>query len=72
MWDISTEALEGAAVVSAARPDRWARVLDDDDLLEDMRDYFCYAQIKAQGEEYIQERHIPGGWCGLFGFGLAL
>ncbi|MEW5317091.1 MAG: hypothetical protein WDW38_008421 [Sanguina aurantia] len=60
MWDVSTEALEAAAAVSAARPDRWARVLDDDDLLEDMRDYFCYAQIKAQGEEYIQERHIPG------------
>ncbi len=32
---------------SASRPQRWAEVLSNETLLEDMHDYFTYAQVRC-------------------------
>jgi hypothetical protein len=56
MWDVSTSTLEAQAGSSEAQGDRWERVLNNPDLLEELRDYFTLAQIKAQGEECMEPR----------------
>lgn len=61
LWDISTEALEAAVVASACRPDRWSHILANADLLNDLHDYFYYAQVSGG---------VGGGAAGLPGPGL--
>jgi hypothetical protein len=63
MWDVSTATLEAQAAASEAQGDssRWERVLNNPDLLEELRDYFTYAQIKAQGEDCMEPRSTSGG-----------
>jgi len=61
MWDISTKVLEAQAAASAALGGaRWHRVLDNPPLLEELRDYFTYAQVKAQGEDSMAARDVRG------------
>lgn len=46
MWDVCTKVLDAQAAASVALgPERWHRVLDNPDLLEELRDYFTYAQV---------------------------
>lgn len=45
MWDVVPSVLSGQVATSASRPQRWAQVLGNDALLEDMVDYFTYAQV---------------------------
>lgn len=63
-WSVSTLALEAQAKAAAAAHDeaggRWAAVLDNAELLEQLRDFFYYAQIRAQGEDTMEPRNIPG------------
>lgn len=60
-WDVSSAPLERSAAASEAQGEsRWAAVVGDPDLLEEMRDYFMYAQVKAQGEDALEARHVPG------------
>jgi hypothetical protein len=51
LWSVSTSALEAqaktAAAAHAAAGGRWAAVLDNPELLEQLRDYFYYAQVGA-------------------------
>lgn len=60
MWDVSTATLEAQAAASQSQGDRWERVLNNPDLLEELRDYFTYAQIKAQGEDCMEPRSTSG------------
>ncbi|KAJ9526919.1 hypothetical protein QJQ45_017710 [Haematococcus lacustris] len=60
MWDVATYRLESQAAASSSGPGHWERVLGSQSLLSDLQDYFSYAQIKAQGEEAMGERHITG------------
>lgn len=47
-WDVNTAPLEGSAAASEAQGGeaRWAAVVGDTQLLEEMRDYFVYAQVE--------------------------
>lgn len=46
MWDVATRVLEAQAGASAARAGaRWERMLGNPALLEELRDYFTYAQV---------------------------
>jgi hypothetical protein len=69
IWDVNTSVLDpvapgadGAVVAesSAAAAARWAAVLDDQQLLQDLRDYFDYAQIRTQGESCMEPRARAG------------
>ncbi|KAF5841782.1 WD40-repeat-containing domain protein [Dunaliella salina] len=64
VWSVSTQALESqtqaAAALHAAAGGRWAAVLDNPELLEQLQDYFYYAQVRAQGEDTIEPRNIQG------------
>ncbi|KXZ56881.1 hypothetical protein GPECTOR_1g795 [Gonium pectorale] len=61
-WDINTVPLERSAADAAegGGESRWAAVLGDSELLQEMRDYFVYAQVKTQGEDALDSRAVPG------------
>ncbi len=63
MWDINTAALD-AQGHGVPPSERWPAVLDDPDLLDDMRQYFVYAQIKSQGEDCMELRDTSGAGPG--------
>ncbi len=58
VWDITATALTRSAADGGAQ--RWENVLADPQLVEEMREYFLYAQIKAQGEDCMAPRATPG------------
>ena len=58
MWDIDTEPITGRSSGSGAA--RWVALLGDEDLVEDVQDYWVYAQLKAQGEDTVAPRHVTG------------
>mmetsp|Transcript_12567 Transcript_12567/g.27123 ORF Transcript_12567/g.27123 Transcript_12567/m.27123 type:complete len:896 (+) Transcript_12567:296-2983(+) len=61
MWDISTATLEAAGESSKVTGvQRWEQVVGDSALVNDLRDYFYYAQVKAQGEDAMAPRQISG------------
>eukprot|EP00798_Chlamydomonas_sp_ICE-L_P020374 gene20374-27144_t len=60
MWDISTGVLEQSAAASEKENGRWEALVGDAELLSDMKDYFYFAQIKAQGEDSMAPRGISG------------
>lgn len=62
MWDISTAVLEQAATTSEKEEGskRWEKLVGDDELLNDLKDYFYFAQIKSQGEDSMAPRSITG------------
>jgi hypothetical protein len=55
VWEVNTSALlsqqpstsAAAAPVSSSRPD-WEQLVGDPALYEELRDYFCYAQLTTQ------------------------
>lgn len=62
MWDVQPEALGASSSPKAAAKDGgiWASVLDDPQLLSDIKDFFYFAQIQAQGEDSVESRQITG------------
>jgi hypothetical protein len=58
LWDIDLAAL----TQPSPKDDRERRLelVGSLALLEDLQDYFCYAQLRAQGEDISQPRNVPG------------
>lgn len=64
VWSVGSVALKGWASSSALTPEegvaRWERVIDNPELVQEIKEYFLYAQIKAQGEDSSAPREIKG------------
>jgi hypothetical protein len=63
MWAVNTAALAAAAADGGAGAAPFERLLDggrDGPFYSQMADYFCYAQLRAQGEDSVEERQVPG------------
>lgn len=63
MWAVNTDALDGAAADGGTGAAPFERLLDggrDGPFYSEMADYFCYAQLRAQGEDSVEERQVPG------------
>jgi hypothetical protein len=67
-WAVQPQHLEPAhapeAGASAQAAARWAAVVDDASLVSELRDYFDYAQVRIQGEDYSGPRRLSGEWAG--------
>lgn len=56
VWDVNTEVLLlqhtqsplGTAVVPSADKPNWPQLLGDEALFEELKDYFCYAQLTTR------------------------
>ena len=64
-WAVSPEALVPPAAREAAAPPPeqgglWAGVIDDPAALAEMKDFFYYAQLMAQGEDELGPRRVTG------------
>jgi WD40 repeat protein len=63
MWAVDTDTLDRAAAGGGAGAAPIERLLDggrDGPFYSEMADYFCYAQLRAQGEDSVEERQVPG------------
>jgi hypothetical protein len=68
VWDVNTAALGpqpsrqasfGSSSAAAAHS-KWAHLVGDPALLEELRDYFCYAQLLAQPQDTAGAYDITG------------
>jgi len=63
MWAVDTSALDATAAAGGAGAVPFERMLDggrEGAFYSEMADYFCYAQLRAQGEDAVEERRVPG------------
>jgi hypothetical protein len=71
IWDVNTAALgpqpsrqaSFGSSSAAAAASKWAHLVGDPALLEELRDYFCYAQLLAQPQDTAGAYDITGVHC---------
>jgi Ca2+-binding EF-hand superfamily protein len=63
IWSVGSVALQGWASTTLTPEDgiaRWEKVIDNPELVQELKEYFLYAQIKSQGEDSSAPRAIRG------------
>lgn len=74
MWDVNTSALDAldsqlqssvaaedsAASSIAAAEAKWSHLIGNPALLEELKDYFCYAQVLSQQQDSVGAYDITG------------
>ncbi|GAX79688.1 hypothetical protein CEUSTIGMA_g7129.t1 [Chlamydomonas eustigma] len=60
VWDVLPGVLGKMAEEAASGTGRWEKVISSPELMEELREYLLYTQIKAQGEDSMAARSIPG------------
>ncbi|KAG1654648.1 hypothetical protein FOA52_010276 [Chlamydomonas sp. UWO 241] len=60
MWDVRAGEMSRAAAAVPTETERWRRAIHNPGLVDEMMEYFLYAQIKAQGEGSMAPRSMPG------------
>lgn len=63
IWSVGSVALQGWASASLTPEEgvaRWEKVIDNPELVQEIKEYFMYAQIKTQGEDSSAPRAIKG------------
>lgn len=63
LWEVDTGALDAAVAAAGRGIEPFLSLLDGGStgqFYQQLRDYFYYAQLRAQGEDVTQKRHVTG------------
>eukprot|EP00775_Hariotina_reticulata_P011389 gene11389-11537_t len=62
IWDVNTTALGpiGRPLVKTAADSAWSQLIGDKALLEELKDYFCYAQLLSEQQDATGAHQVNG------------